>query len=59
MLRPLSCFLLLFSLLSLMVNLNGMFEALAFSGLAGFLLEAALSRGQKLSRGTTREQLFL
>ncbi len=58
MLRAFSCFLLLFSLLSLMVHLNGMFEALAIFGFAGLLIEAALSRGQKVPRGTAREQLF-
>lgn len=60
MIRPLSLFFVLFALLSLIVHLTRMFEALALFALAAFLMEGALAGWGKAPRlrNTRRAPLF-
>jgi hypothetical protein len=60
MIRPLSSFLLVFALLSLIVHLTIMFEALALFAVAAFVVEGALAGWGKAPRlrNTRGAQLF-
>ena len=60
MLRALSTFLLVFSLLSLIVHFNGMFEVFAVAAISGLGVDALLCRLYRESRvrSISREHLF-
>jgi hypothetical protein len=60
MLRALSTLLLVFSILSLIVHFNGMFEGFAVAAITGLALDILLSRLHKESRvrSINREQIF-
>jgi hypothetical protein len=60
MLRAVSTLFLVFSLLSLIVHFNGMFEAFAAAAITGLAVDTLLNRLYKESRvrSISREQLF-